>query len=207
MIWNTALVRCAASVILGGAIFFGTPIQASTNLPLETVESSFKFTGKSFLHSFQGQAGEISGSVTVAPGATPFIQTGKLVFKTAQLTTFNKDRDSKMKDWMHVDTHPEIIFRLEKVTPTSGDYKSATEAAPSNFLIAGVLSINGVEQPISGQANGWREKNHLIVTGQTVIDTLRFGLPQIRLAVITVATDVKAEYKFSFSLPPELSLK
>ena len=201
-----AIFACAPA-IFACAILFGNTIQASTNLPLEASESSFKFTGKSFLHSFQGQAREISGSVSVSQGANPLVQSGKLVFKTAELTTFNKDRDGKMKDWMHVDTHPEIIFRLDKVVPVSSDYKSATEAAPAKFTVTGVLSINGVEQPVSDEATGWREKNHLVVKGLTVIDTLKFGLPQIRLAVITVATDVKAEYKFSFNLPPDLSIK
>jgi len=204
---DTAVLRYAPCLLFAGALFLGTPARAAKTLPLETAESSFKFTGKSFMHSFQGQAKDISGSAAVSSSAQPFVQNARLVFKTAELTTFNKDRDGKMKDWMHVDAHPEIIFRLEKVAPVSGDYQTATAAAPATFRVSGVLSMNGVDQPISEEATGWREKNHLIVTGQTVINTLKFGLPQIRLAVITVATDVKGEYRFSFSLPQDLSLK
>lgn len=207
MIQGTGLSRVAACAVLAGTFFLGDALHAATSLPLETAESSFKFTGKSFLHSFQGQAQDITGSASVSAGAKPFVQSAKLVFKTTALTTFNKDRDGKMKEWLHVDAHPDIVFQLQKVTPVSGDYKVATAADPAKFTVTGVLSINGVEQAISEETTGWRDKNHLVVTGQTVIDTLKFGLPQIRLAVITVATDVKAEYKFSFSLPPELSLK
>ncbi len=202
-----ALQNCAGLLILTSAVLFGRTTQASTSLPLEPAESTFKFTGKSFLHTFQGQSRKISGSAEVNPSGKPLIQTATLVFKTAELTTFNKDRDGKMKDWLHVDTHPEIVFHLEKVTPVSGDYQTASEAAPAKFSVKGVLIINGVQQTIEGESVGWREKNHLVVSGQTIIDTLKFGLPQIRLAVITVATDVKAEYKFTFALPPELSLK
>lgn len=197
----------AACGVFCSALFVGNVVHAATTLPLEAAESSFKFTGKSFLHSFQGQARDISGSASLSPGAVPFVQNAELVFKTAELTTFNKDRDSKMKDWLHMEAHPSIVFRLKKVAPISGDYKTATVDTPGKFSVTGVLSINGIEQTITEEATGWREKNHLVVTGLTVIDTLKFGLPQIRLAVITVATDVKAEYKFSFGLPPEFSLK
>jgi hypothetical protein len=47
----------------------------------------------------------------------------------------------------------------------------------------------------------------LIVTGETVVDTLKYGLPQIREAFMTVGTNVKTSYRFTFILPPEYVVK
>lgn len=176
-------------------------------LPLDPADSSFHFTGVSFLHSFHGEAKEISGSANVNPSATPPIQTAKLVFNSAELTTFNPERDEKMKQWMDIGIHPEVDFALEKVTPISGDYTKATALNPARFGVTGTLTLNDIKQQISGEALGWREKDRIVVTGDIVVNTLKFGLPQIRMVVITVAPEVKTSYRFSFKLPPELALK
>jgi len=176
-------------------------------LPLDPADSSFHFIGDSFLHSFHGEAKEITGSAILNSSATPPIQTAMLAFRSARLTTFNDERDAKMKDWMAIGIHPEVDFDLEKVTPISGDYSTATATHPTRFGVAGTLTLNGVKQRITGEALGWREKDRLVVTGDIVVNTLNFGLPQIRMAIITVAPEVKTSYRFSFKLPPELALK
>ena len=71
----------------------------------------------------------------------------------------------------------------------------------------GTLTLNGVKKRVSGEASGWREKDHVVVTGDLVVNTLQFRLPQVRMMVLTVATDVKTHYRFSFVLPPALALK
>src|SRR5208282_4297195 len=86
---------------------------ADQALPLDPADSSFHFTGDSFLHSFHGEAKGITGSAVVNLSAAPPIQTAKLAFRTAELTTFNEQRDEKMKQWMQVGIHPEVDFVLE----------------------------------------------------------------------------------------------
>ena len=112
-----------------------------------------------------------------------------------------------MKDWMQIPIHPDVDFTLEKVTPVSGDYRTASSHDPARFAVSGTLTLNAVKQRISGEALGWREHDRLVVTGDIVVNTLNFGLPQIRMLVITVAPDVKTSYRFSFKLPPQLALK
>jgi polyisoprenoid-binding protein YceI len=182
-------------------------LHADQILPLDPADSAFHFTGDSFLHTFHGEAKEITGSATVDRSANPPIQKATLAFKSAELTTFNQERDDKMKQWMAVGIHPEVDFALEKVTPISGDYGTATALHPARFGVSGTLTLNAVKRQIAGEALGWREKDRLVVTGDIVVNTLNFGLPQIRMVVITVAPDVKTSYRFSFKLPPELALK
>ncbi|MEP6668407.1 MAG: YceI family protein [Chthoniobacter sp.] len=180
---------------------------ASQTLPLDAKGSSLTFVGDATLHSFKGEAKEFTGSATLDTEATPPVQKATLRFKTAALTTFNDKRDKNMRDWLKVEVHPDVTFTLENVKLVEGDIQKADLQHPAKFTVNGVLVLNGEKQPFGGPAAGWREKDRLIVTGDAVIDTLKFGLPQIRQAVLTVATKVKTSYRFSFALPPAYTLK
>ncbi|HEY3898349.1 MAG TPA: YceI family protein [Chthoniobacter sp.] len=199
-----SLVLSAVACLL----FAGPPaVVAGQNLPLDPKASSLTFVGDSFLHDFHGEARDFSGSALLDPAATPPVQKATLHFKTASLTTFNKGRDQKMRDWLKIDAHPDATFSLESVKLVEGDVQHAGASHPAKFQVSGELTLNGTKQPISGSALGWREKDRLVVTGQTVIDTLKYGLPQIREAFMTVGTNVKTSYRFTFILPPEYVVK
>jgi polyisoprenoid-binding protein YceI len=194
--------------IVAGALLAGAPaVVAEQNLPLDPKGSSLTFVGDSFLHDFHGEARDFSGSAILDPAATPPIQKATLHFKTASLTTFNKGRDQKMRDWLKIDAHPEATFSLDGVKLVEGDVEHASAAHPAKFQVSGELRLNGTKQPISGSALGWREKDRLVVTGETVVDTLKYGLQQIREAFMTVGTNVKTSYRFSFILPAEYVAK
>ncbi len=100
-------------VLLAAACSLACVTYADQALPLDPSDSWFHFTGDSFLHSFHGEARGITGNAVLNLSATPPIRSAQLAFRTAELTTFNDERDQKMKDWMHVSVHPEIDFRLE----------------------------------------------------------------------------------------------
>lgn len=191
-----------AAILLSGASAL------ADTLPLDPKGSSLTFTGESFLHNFHGEAKDFTGEATLDVNAAPPIQRAELHFKTASLTTSESDRDKKMWAWMHVDAHPEAVFRLDSVKLVSGDPRTAISANPAKFAVSGVFTLNGVDQPISGTAAGWRAKDRVIVAGATIVDTLKAGLPQIReAAIMTVGTQVTVEYKFAFVLPPDYALK
>jgi len=180
---------------------------AADALSLDPKGSSLKFFCESFLHNFHGEAREISGEAAVNPDAKPPIQNAKLHFQLGTMTTFIKDRDSKMYDWLKVAVHPEAVYQLQSVKLVGGDYMAADAQHPAEFRVAGVLSLNGMTQPLNGTAKGWREKDRLVIEGEAVVDTLKFGLPQIRMAVLTVGTNVKTSYRFSFVLPPSYAVQ
>ena len=198
-----ALLAAAAVTLV---LLAGRARVCAEALPLDPKGSTLTFVGDSFLHSFQGEAKDFTGSAELDLGSTPPIQKATLHFKTAALTTFNHARDQKMWDWLKIKAHPDATFALERVKLQEGEIQKADTSHPAKFTVDGTLTLNGVKQPISGTALGWREKDRLIVSGAVVIDTLKHGLPQIREAFITVGTNVKTTYRFSFVLPPAYSL-
>lgn len=180
---------------------------AGQTLPLDSKASSLTFAGDAFMHTFHGEARNFTGNAVLEAGATPPVQKATLHFKTAALTTFNNDRDKKMWEWLKIDTHPDATFALEKVKLIEGDAEKADASHPARFQVTGTLTLNGVQQSITGSAQGWRDKDRLVVSGSTVIDTLKYGLPQIRQALLTVGTNVKTSYRFTFVLPAEFAAK
>lgn len=179
----------------------------SINLPLDPKGSTLTFVGDSFLHSFHGEAKEFTGSAELDTTAIPAVQRATLHFKTASLTTFHNGRDQKMREWLKINTHPDATFTLESVKLVDGNVQKANAQHPAKFTVSGKLNLNGVKQPTGGSALGWREGDRLIVSGETTVDTLKHGLPQIREAFMTVGTNVKTTYRFSFALPPDFALK
>ncbi len=193
-----------------GALLFLTQIANAadpTLLPLDPKGSSLKFFCESLMHNFHGEAREFSGSATMDIDAAPPIQKATLRFKTASLTTFIKGRDEKMYDWLKGTLNPDVSFQLQSVKLIGGDYKAADAQHPAQFNVSGTLKLNGVNQRIEGTAKGWREKDRVIIAGETIVDTLKYGLPQIRMAILTVGTNVKIAYNFSFVLPPVYAKK
>lgn len=197
------LTASACCFVAWSASHAADPIQ----LPLDTKASSVTFVGESFLHDFHGEAKEFSGNVALDPEASPPIQHASLSFATTQLTTFQSTRDKKMLAWLNVDVHPVASLQLDKVKAITGGYATADANHPASFEVIGAFSLNGRKQPLASTASGWRDKDRLIVSGETTIDTLKYGLPQIREAFMTVGTNVKVTYKLSFALPPEYAMK
>ena len=201
----TGLRLVAAGLAL--ALLAGGTVRGES-LPLDPKNSSVTFVGESLLHNFHGEARAFTGSAELDPNAVPPIQKATLNFKTATLTTFHGERDQKMRDWLNVSVHPDASFHLESVRLLGGDFKTATPAQPARFAVSGTFTFNGVRQPLAGAAQGWREQGRVVVAGETTVDTLKHGLPQIRqAAVLTVGTDVKVAYRFAFVLPAEFALR
>jgi polyisoprenoid-binding protein YceI len=172
--FNCSLLSVAVTFALAHAAVAAD----SVKLPLDRKGSFVKFVGESFLHNFHGEAKEFSGDADLDPSTSPPIQHASLHFAEAKLTTFHEGRDKKMFEWLKVDAHPDATFALEKVRLTAGDFKAADAQRAASFAVAGSFAFNGVKQPISGTARGWRDKNRLNISGETTIDTLKFGLPQ-----------------------------
>jgi polyisoprenoid-binding protein YceI len=194
----------AAAAVL--AYLAGVAASGET-LPLDPKGSSLTFIGESFLHNFHGEAKDFSGNAELERDAVPPIQKATLHFKTAALTTFSQQRDQNMRDWLKIKVHPDATFQLESVKVLTGDYKTASPSQPAKFEVHGSLTLNGVRQPLSGTAQGWREKDRVIVAGDTTVDTSKHGLPQIREAILTVGRNVKTAFRFSFALPSDYSVK
>ena len=176
------------------------PVFASAELvPLDVKDSSLTFIGEATLHKFRGEAKEFTGKAELNKNAVPPIRSATLHFRTAALTTFLPERDQKMREWLKVKVHPEATFYLQRVKLLSGKLETASASRPAKFAVSGTFILNGVKRPLAGTALAWRQGNRVIVTGQTMLNTLNYGLPRIKQAmVMTVGTHVEITYRFSF---------
>jgi polyisoprenoid-binding protein YceI len=175
-------------------------------VPLDVKQSSLKFTGHAFMHDFNGEAKEFSGSAQIDSQKPEIVLSSKIDIQAAKMTTFESARDRNMFDWLHVDVNPEISFQLTRVIPMKGNPADATKDHPSQFTVIGDFTLNKTAKPLQTQALGWREGKSLLVTGATEINTADHGLPIIRRFFMTVDKEVDVTFNLVFDLPPELQI-
>ncbi|QSR85580.1 YceI family protein [Methylacidimicrobium sp. B4] len=199
---NRSILRFLRILLLPGALAWaGWATAAPVSIPVDSSKSYVKFVGDSFLHDFHGAETRITGSADWDGAGIPSIQKASLVFPVAGVTTFHKKRDEEMFHWLHAKLHPQASFQCEGIRVLSGDCATATAQAPARVAISGTFELNGVRQPLNSNALWWREGSRILVSGKTTVDTLQYGLPQIKKAFMTVGTTIPIDYRFAFVLP------
>jgi polyisoprenoid-binding protein YceI len=183
---------------------FGTASAQTVEAPLDVKASSLKFTGHAFLHDFNGEAKQFSGSAKIDAQKSQAVLEATINIATARMTTFENARDRNMLDWLHADANPDILFRLTRVVPVKGDPAAATADHPARFAVTGDFTLNKTVRPVEAQALGLREGKWLVVTGTTRIDTTEFGLPIVQQLFLTVDKKVDIAFRLAFELPPDL---
>jgi len=103
--------------------------------PLDLKQTTITFTGHATLHDFHGAAQEIAGHAQIDPADPNLVTSALLDIGAALLTTFQDTRDEHMRRWLHVDTNPQIEFRLTHITCLSGDPARASRAQPALFTV------------------------------------------------------------------------
>jgi polyisoprenoid-binding protein YceI len=173
-------------------------------VPLDLKQSSLKFTGHAFLHDFNGEAKEFTGSAKVDPQKPELVTGAHIDIAAAKMTTFESGRDRNMFEWLHVDAIPEISFELTGVRSMDGRAATATKDHPAQFLVSGNFTLNKVTKPLQTQVFAWREGTWLVITGKTQVDTAGHGLPIIKQYFMTVDKGVDIDFHLVFDLPPDL---
>jgi polyisoprenoid-binding protein YceI len=178
----------------------------AVEVPLDAKESFLKFTGHAFMHDFNGEAKEFSGSAQIDSQKPEIVLSAKIDIQAATMTTFESARDRNMFKWLHVDVNPAINFQLNEVKRVNGHPVDATKDHPSQFTVGGVFTLNKTRRPLETKALGWREGKWLVVTGTTKINTADHGLPEVRQLFMTVDKKVDVVFRLVFDLPPELQI-
>jgi polyisoprenoid-binding protein YceI len=179
---------------------------SAAEVPLDVKQSFLKFTGHAFMHDFNGEAKEFSGSAQIDSQKPESVLSARIDIQAAKMTTFESTRDRNMLDWLHVDVNPGISFHLTKVKLVAGNPTRATKDHPSQFVVGGGFTLNKTTRTLETQALGWREGKWLVVTGTTKINTADHGLPEIRQFFMTVDKQVDIAFRLVFDLPPELQI-
>jgi polyisoprenoid-binding protein YceI len=191
-LWPLLLVALWISVVARGS-----------EAQLDVKDSSLKFTGHAFLHDFDGEAREFSGSAQVDVSKPELVVGARINIAAAKLTTFVDARDRNMFKWLQVDANPDVSFELSKVKLLKGDAASATEEHPAQFAVSGIFTLNKTAKPLEAQALGWRKGEFLVVTGKTNINTVDHGLPIVQQLFMTVDKEVDIDFYLVFKLPPD----
>jgi hypothetical protein len=191
---------CVALATLLTAFTYGQEV------PLDVKQSSLKFTGHAFLHDFNGEAKEFTGSAKVDALKPELVTSARIDITAAKMTTFESGRDHNMFEWLHVEVIPEISFELTHVLSMDGKAATATKDHPAKFHVSGKFTLNKVAKPLETEALGWREGKWLVVTGTTQVDTVDHGLPIIKQYFMTVDKEVDIDFYLVFDLPPNLQV-
>jgi polyisoprenoid-binding protein YceI len=179
-------------------------VSHAAEAPLDVKQSFLKFTGHAFLHDFDGEAQQFSGSAQVDAKNPSLVVSAQIDIQAAKMTTFESTRDQHMFEWLHVDANPGITFRLTKLTAIKGDLTTATKDHPVQFAVEGDFTLNKTTKPLKALVTGWREGKTLVATGTTQIDTAEHGLPEVRTLFLTVSKQVDIAFHLVFDLPYNL---
>jgi polyisoprenoid-binding protein YceI len=97
-------------------------------------------------------AGEVSGAITVA---------------AASVDTKNKKRDTHLRsaDFFDSDTHPQITFRVDRITPSS-----------SGVTVTGALTVRDRTRPVSFDARASVVEGEVWLDAEVQVDRSDFGL-------------------------------
>jgi len=133
-------------------------------------ESRIKTDVKAAVGSFVGYLARYD--VTVGfDGAAPQVTSAALAFRFTDMKTGEDKRDKNLHDWQETEKFPDGRFKL-----------SEGGAGPAGGYVAtGSLTFHGVTQPVQFPVQVTTEGEVIIIDGEVVIDTQKFGLPIIRL--------------------------
>lgn len=181
--------RILAFALTACALVVAPLTAAPQKIQVDHAASKVGFVAKATMHSFEGWIETWDLELSVPEGADlPDV----VVFKGngATMTTDHTKRDAEMHHWMEHDKLPDVEFRLTRFSGTA-----------TARVAEGDLILHGVTVPISFPITMTREGAKLTVTGDVVVDTAKFGLPQFRkFGMLSVATEVKVSFSVTGKL-------
>jgi len=139
------------------------------NWSVDQQRSSIKFSGIQSKKLFEGEFENFQAEIYFDPEK---LDTAKIevVIMTASAKTGDKERDGAMPgaDWFHVKQFPEAIFKSEAIT----------KSEDGQYVMAGLLTIRGVSQPVSLPFSLEIKENQAIAKGELTFLRTDFGVGQ-----------------------------
>lgn len=166
-------------LILPTILLFSAAVHAE-NLQVDKTKSWLRLdcraTGHTWTSSLKDYQATIAGdSTTLVPSACEF------TWNFSNVDSGKADRDSKMLTWLESATHPSGSFKMSK---TWKDSKGQT-------FVSGPLTIHGVSKDITMPVTAAKDGKTVKIDGEVWIDTQNFGLPIIKMIVMSVAPQVR----------------
>lgn len=173
---------------------------ASANWTLDKSHSSITFTVRHMMiTNVRGSFTEFDASVTADP-ADPASASATITINAASVDTKDEGRDGHLKspDFFNIEQHPNLVFKVTKVTPKGGE----------EYDIAGELTIAGVTKPVtlSGEISGpakdpWGNEK-MAVSASGSLSRSEFGLTwnaALETGGVLVSDTVKLNVELQFA--------
>ena len=131
---RNTLTLFALAVLLGAV-----PASAQGTYSIDTTHSNVGFKIRHLVAKVSGGFTEFDGSIT-ADFDNLDASSVEFTIKTASIDTGNEKRDGHLRsaDFFDAENHPEITFKSSKITKKDND----------TYVVAGILKIRGVAQPV-----------------------------------------------------------
>lgn len=167
----------------------------ANNYTIDKDHSSIDFTVKHLgISNVKGSFKDFEGKI-VMDEKKPSTDSATVTIKTTSIDTGTAKRDEHLKspDFFDTSKFPEMSFKTTKVTKTGRTFK-----------IDGLLTLHGVEKPVSLKAEfGGETKDpwgnqRIAFTATGTIDRTQFGLtwnkPMEKVGAVMVGNDIKMEF-------------
>lgn len=184
------MLALLAIALLGGA----RPTLAAGEIQRWTVEAGKSRAGFDAYH----RLGNFSASSEVPSGEFEAdIENmkqpvrGTLTVPVATLRSGKAGRDRDIRKALDGDRHPEIRYRIDKV---ESSFPSLAENTDVVLAIHGVLSMRGVERPVSFAGRVRLRQGALWVRGESYLKPREFGIPLLRDWFFSIKDSVLATF-------------
>jgi polyisoprenoid-binding protein YceI len=190
-----ALLACT---VLGAPI----PTPASAEIQRWTVEAGKSRAGFDAFHrlgnfsaSSEAPTGEFEADIADLKQPVK----GSLNVPVATLRSGKAGRDKDLRSALDVERHPEIRYRIEKL---ESSFPSLAENNDVLLTIHGVLSMHGVERPVTFAGRVRLRQGALWVRGESFIKPREFGVPLLRHWLLSIKDSVLATFDLVLNKAP-----
>ncbi|WP_221031390.1 YceI family protein [Actomonas aquatica] len=165
---------------------------ATKSLSVDHKQSRIEVDVKATMGSFVGHLADYDATIAVDESGSA-VKSAVIAFKFADVKTGEDKRDHHMHDWQETEKYPDARFELVKLAPAEGGAFDAT----------GKLTLHGQTQELSFPVQITTEGDTLVIDGEAVVNTERFGLPIIRkFLALKVNPDVTVRFHLQGKLAP-----
>ncbi len=121
---------------------------------------------------------------------------GAVTIPATTLKTGKKGRDKDLWRAIDAEHHPQIRYRIERV---ESSFPTLAENTDVLLTIHGVLSIRGVERPLTFMGRLRQHQGTLWVRGENRLSISDFGVPPLRSWLVSMQDSVLASFDLVLS--------
>ena len=158
---------------------------------MDTDKSRVGFDAFHWLGNFSGASEKPSGEVELDVEDLKKPIKGSLAAPVASLRTGKAGRDKDLRRALDGEHHPEIRYRIDKV---ESSFSSLTDNTDVLLTLHGVLSMRGIERPVSFMGRVRLRQGTLWVRGESRIRPADFGAPLLRSWLVSMNEYVLATF-------------